>query len=594
MARRVDALTENASTFRPEWNTIWRGKARVVDDGWIAEFAIPFQSISFDSSLDEWNMQIIRTIRRNNEEIRWSNIDQSRGRIDLTNPGRLAGIEDISSGIGLEVQAFVTGASQYNWETDDFDFSLDPSGNAFYKITDSLTGSLTINTDFSDTGLDARQVNTGRFSLFFPETRDFFLQDAAVFEFGGRVFQDNPNGLPFFSRNIGVVNGQPVDIVAGAKLSGKLGPANVGLISTRTGSADSLGIDGQYLSSARVSIPVLAESKVGLVLTNGDPSGMNKNTVGGADFQYKLSNLFGEGTLFSDVAYVRSFAENGDDDEMFGMETAYRSQSWNATFRFRDIGEDYAPTLGFVNRTGIRRYTANAWRTFRPANSFIRFAETGMWTNIITDLNDRRIDHFYGGWMGGQNNDGDEAWAEYEHGYLDIIRPFSIAGVVPVATGEYRWSQYEVRFGTSQGRPFAVRAGYRWGGVYDGDYDQINTSLILRPSKHLEFSVDHDFLKFDLPSGEVGIHITAIDSTIAFSPDMRINTEIQYDNISDGFTFFSRFVWEPVPEREIFLVLRSQRADRINNISSRFSLTGHQHGATPRSYFPHVNFRLRS
>ena len=552
---RVDALTENASTFRPEWNTIWRGKARVVDDGWIAEFAIPFQSISFDSSLDEWNMQIIRTIRRNNEEIRWSNIDQSRGRIDLTNPGRLAGIEDISSGIGLEVQAFVTGASQYNWETDDFDFSLDPSGNAFYKITDSLTGSLTINTDFSDTGLDARQVNTGRFSLFFPETRDFFLQDAAVFEFGGRVFQDNPNGLPFFSRNIGVVDGQPVDIVAGAKLSGKLGPANVGLISTRTGSADGLGIDGQYLSSARVSIPVLAESKVGLVLTNGDPSGMNKNTVGGADFQYKLSNLFGEGTLFSDVAYVRSFAENGDDDEMFGMETAYRSQSWNATFRFRDIGEDYAPTLGFVNRTGIRRYTANAWRTFRPANSFIRFAETGMWTNIITDLNDRRIDHFYGGWMGGQNNDGDEAWAEYEHGYLDIIRPFSIAGVVPVATGEYRWSQYEVRFGTSQGRPFAVRAGYRWGGVYDGDYDQINTSLILRPSKHLEFSVDHDFLKFDLPSGEVGIHITAIDSTIAFSPDMRINTEIQYDNISDGFTFFSRFVWEPVPEREIFLSL---------------------------------------
>lgn len=291
---RSDALVENNNNFRDEWNTIWRAKAQVVEDGWIAEFAIPFQSISFDRSLDEWNFQIIRTVRRNNEEIRWSNIDQNRNRIDLTNPGRLAGIRDVESGVGLEVQTFVTGAGAYDWETDSTDFSFDPSGNVFYKLTPSLTGSLTVNTDFSDTSLDARQVNTGRFSLFFPETRDFFLQDAAVFEFGGRIFNNGPvNGLPFFSRNIGIVNGQPVDIVAGAKLSGKAGPANVGLISARTGSADAIGVDGQFLSAARLSVPVLSESKVGVVFTNGDPTGDVNSSVAGADFQYKKSNAFG-------------------------------------------------------------------------------------------------------------------------------------------------------------------------------------------------------------------------------------------------------------------------------------------------------------
>lgn len=549
---RNDALAENASSFRDEWNTIWRAKARVVEDGWIAEFAIPFHSISFDASLDQWNLQIICTIRRNDEEIRWSNIDQNRNRIDMTNPGALAGISDVESGIGLEVQTFVTGAGAYDWETGDTDFNFDPGGNVFYKLSPSLTGSLTFNTDFSDAPLDARQVNTERFSLFFPETRDFFLQDAAVFEFGGRVFSDIPNGMPFFSRNIGIVDGQPVDVVAGARVSGKAGPASIGLISARTGSADAIGVDGQFLSAARISVPVLAESKAGIVFTNGDPTGASDNTVAGADFQYKRSNVFGDGTLYADVAYTRSFSD-GPDDDMTGAEVAYRSQRWNGTARFRDIGEDYAPKLGFVNRTGIRRYSLNGWRAFRPQNSFIRYAETGAWTNVITDMNDVRVDEFYGGWVGGRNNAGDETWFNYEHGYVDIREPFAIAGVVPVAPGEYRWTQYDILAQTTPSRPIGVSVEVRWGGIYDGDLTRIDSSLTFRPMKHFELTASHQFIKFDLPSGEVGIHIASVNSTVAFTPDMTIRTEMQYDNISEAFTFFSRFSWEPVPESEIFL-----------------------------------------
>ena len=549
---RSDALTENGSSFRDEWNTIWRGKARVVEDGWIAEFAIPFQSFAFDPSLDEWNFQIIRTIRRNNEEIRWSNINQSRNRINMTSPGRLAGISDVSSGIGLEAQIFVTGAASRDWVLDDTDFELNPSGNIFYKITPSLTGSLTFNTDFSDTSLDARQVNTGRFSLFFPETRDFFLQDSAVFEFGGRVFNDARNGLPFFSRNIGIVNGEPVDIIAGAKLSGKAGPANVGLISARTGSADVQGIDGQYLSSARISVPVFSESKAGIVFTNGDPTGVTNNTVAGADFQYKRSNTFGDGTFFADVAYVRSFTD-GVADHMAGAEIAFRSQKWNGTARLRHIGDNYAPKLGFSNRTGIRRYNFNLWRRYRPENSFIRFAETGAWTNIITDLNDRRIDHFNGAWAGGANNAGDELWLNYEHGFVDIEAPFSIAGIVPVPVGQYRWNQYNVRVSTTNSRAIGVEFGINKGGIYGGDLLQLSGGINLRPNKHFELSAEHEYLEFDLPMGDIGIHISSVESTIAFTPDMTIKTEIQYDNISEAFTFFSRFSWEPIPEREIFL-----------------------------------------
>lgn len=551
---RSDALVENNNMFRDEWNTIWRAKARVVEDGWVAEFAIPFQSISFDRSLAEWNFQIIRTIRRKNEEIRWSNIDRNRGRIDITNPGRLAGIRNIDSGVGLEVQTFVTGAGSYDWETDRTDFSFDPSGNAFYKITPSLTGSLTLNTDFSDTSLDARQVNTGRFSLFFPETRDFFLQDAAVFEFGGRIFTNGPvNGMPFFSRNIGIVDGQPVDIVAGAKLSGKAGLANIGAISARTGSAKSIGVDGQTLSAARLSAPVLSESKVGVVFTNGDPTGNENSTVAGADFQYKKSNAFGDGTFTADAAYIQSFT-GGEADHMAASEIAYRSQKWNGTMRLRDIGEDYAPRLGFSNRTGIRRYFVNGWRTYRPQNSFIRFAETGAWTDIITDRdNDERLDHFFGAWAGGVNNAGDEFWLNYEHGFVEIREPFDIAGEVPVSPGQYRWNQYDVELRATNARTIGAAGRVRWGGIYDGDYFNAETEISIRPSRFFELAAEYEYFDFSLPSGEVAIHIASIDSTVAFTPDMAITTEVQYDNISEAFTFFSRFSWEPVPEREIFL-----------------------------------------
>jgi hypothetical protein len=238
---------------------------------------------------------------------------------------------------------------------------------------------------------------------------------------------------------------------------------------------------------------------------------------------------------------------------MLAHETAYRSQTWNGTFRFRDIGADYAPKLGFVNRTDIRRYNANGWRKYRPSGGFIREAETGGFANIITDRNGRTLDRFFGAWMGGSNNPGDELWLRYEHGFVDIVDPFSIAGEVPVAPGDYRWSQYEVEASATNARMVGAEVEARWGGIYDGDYLNIRSELSLRPSRYFELAAGYEYSDFDLPSGEIGVHIASVNSTIAFTPDMTIKTEIQYDNISEAFTFFSRFSWEPMPEREIFL-----------------------------------------
>ncbi len=551
---RVDALIENSSAIRTEWNTIWAVKSKIVEDGWIAEFAIPFRSLSIDASLEEWGLQFLRNIPRKNEEMRWSNIDRTRDRIDLTNPGRLSGLENLATGIGLEAQLFVTGASAYDWETDDIDLDLDPSANIFYKITPSLTGSLTLNTDFADAPLDARQVQTGRFDLFFPETRDFFLQDIASFEFGGNVFGENVNGLPFFSRRIGIVEGRPVDIIAGAKVSGKLGPANVGALAVRTGGDG--GIDGQYLGSARASFQVLKESKAGAVFTYGDPSGEIDNAVGGVDFQYRNTTRF-DGALTADFAYLRSFGGEGaiEAGGQFGaVEAAYRGDKWNWTSRFEHIGEDYDPRLGFANRTGIRRYLQEGWRRWRPdGGGAVRSIELGGFAVAVTDLDDTLLDREWGAFFEVATQAGDELSVDGISAFEDIREPFDIAGRLNVPAGVYRHRRFEIEAISSQARPVSVRGEISWGGIFGGDILGLEGGVSWRPGKHLSLNADYALTKFDLPSGSLDVHVGIIESVIAFSPTMFVATDVQYDNISENFTFFSRFTWEPRPEREIFI-----------------------------------------
>lgn len=552
---KVDALLENNSSIKVEWNALWDVDARVNEEGWIAEFAIPFQSISIDPAVDVWGLQILRTIRRTNEEVRWSNIDRTRDRIDLTNIGRLAGIEDVSSGRGVEAQLFATGATSYDWEMGDTDFTFDPSANIFYKVTPSLTASLTLNTSFADAPLDERQVNTGRFSLFFPETRDFFLQDAQAFEFGGRTATADINGLAFFSRNIGIVEGRPVDLIAGAKLSGKLGPANLGALVVRTG--DDALYDGQYLGAARASFEVLGESKAGVIFTHGDPTGAFTNTLFGADFQYKNSTRF-PGTLYADLAYVRTIDGDGATtvgDHYAAIAGAYRGDKWEWNAEFYNIGENYRPRLGFANRTGIRQYHANAFRLLRPETGPVRVLMGGVFGLAVTDLDDELLDRELGVFARVEGRAGDAAEAEVFRGFLDIREPFDIAGRLNVLVGEYRFTRYKLAAETSEGRVVGVGAEYEWGGLFGGDFRNLGAELSFRPSRHFRIEAEYELVQFDLPTGDLDVHVGVIESTIAVNPRMFIQTDIQYDNISESFTFLSRFSWEPRPEQEIFISL---------------------------------------
>ena len=579
LGTQMDILIENNSNFYPEWDTIWDVEARRTDDGWTAEMAIPFRSISFDPGVDEWGFEIMRQMRHKNETVRWSQIDQFLPPWNVSEIGTITGIRDTNRGLGLDVQAFGKIDYERDWmqRPRDDSFTPEASGNIYYKITPSLTGIVTLNTDFSDSPLDERQVNTGRFSLFFPETRDFFLQDRAIFEFGGRAMTPPNtaiNGLPFFTRKIGIVNDEIVDLVAGGKISGRIGNLNVGALGVRMDNSDN--IDAETLSVARLSADILDESRIGAILTHGDPDGTGTNTLAGVDFQYQNSSIFNRGRFLADIFYQRSFSNDvhgpaaGKDDDMFGFFLGYPNDLLRWFISGKEIGERFEPALGFVNRRNIRDYNGDYVRRKRFQDSWFLWWEGGVIGNVVTDLDNNIETHKYTLVTAFRNQIEDEFKVKASNLREVINQPFLIAGELPVPVGDYHFNQFDVSLVSSRSRKVIAYLGVTCCRFYDGDYLGLDNSLEFRLSKHFRLTAKHNMQKFELPTGNLTVHIGSLDGSINFTPDMQIDTQVQYDNISDRFSFSARYRWFPRPETEVFIAVGQSADMESSNFPGHF------------------------
>ncbi len=287
---RVDELIgSEGETENRDWSGIWNVKTARFPSGWSAEFEIPFQTLSYAPGQSSWGFNVQRIIKRTNEETVWSGYLQSLDFNRVSRAGRLTGLRARSQGLKLDFSPFLTTEVRRDAA------SFKPGFDLFYKPTPRLTLILTLNTDFSEAEADDVQVNLTRFSLFFPEKRQFFLEDAPNFAVDGLP----PRPLviiPFFSRRVGIADdGKPVDLIGGAKLSGRIGKYSLGMLSAQTQERDP--IPGENFSVVRLKRDLGTQSSLGLIATCRTPENGDATGLYGHDFLYKTTKLAGDKNL---------------------------------------------------------------------------------------------------------------------------------------------------------------------------------------------------------------------------------------------------------------------------------------------------------
>lgn len=564
---RSEGVWESASKYNNDWSGIWEVASRIDEQGWTTEMIIPFTTLNFDPNTDEWGLNLGRSIARYNERIYWSSFNRS------TNPataGQVVGINDIQQGLGLDIVPSLTLAQAEDHVADSTSDRTDPTLDVFYKFTPNLTGVLTLNTDFSATEVDDRQVNLTRFSLFFPEKRDFFLQDSEIFSFGnigGSGGGNAPpgakinNGIPFYSRRIGLnpASGQPVDIDVGGKLAGRVGNLSLGALAIQQG--DRIGLEGQDVFVGRVTSNILSESRIGAIFTDGNPNSVTDNSLMGVDFTYRNTQFSDTHTLTSDLWYQQSDTENMDgDDKSYNANINYSTQGTGASLEldYSYVGDEYNPSLGFANRRGIERaaFSTN-YRYFLNAHPFIRNltwvlrgdhirdSETGKMQSQFVQFNPIAFD----------TNRGDLVFIMIQNDKEGLAQPFEIQPGVIIPAGDYsfNWAQLMIR--SSRNRTFAPNFIYREGDFYNGKSKVINTGFGWNPNRNLSVDLSYNYTDASLPAGDFVTRLIRLNARYAFSVEWSWVNLLQYDNRSGSLGLNSRLRWNPRAGENLYLVI---------------------------------------
>lgn len=554
LGARGDGLVEGGRNLGDDWDGIWLGRTSVNHNGWVAEIAIPFKTLSFDPRNPDWGFNIERVIRRDNQSLRWTAARQDRDLDDLAQAGTLEGLTGLRQGRGLDIKP--TGVARYRFGEWQEPVEFIPSFDAFYRVTPSLTAALTVNTDFAETEVDEREINFDRFSQFFPEKRDFFLQDAGIFEFG----ELQRNGRPFFSRRIGLDDeGETVDILAGGKITGRVGPVSIGLLDVQTDSKGDLS--SRNLFAGRATYDILDQSRVGVIVTNGNPTGDESNSVVGTDLFLRTDSLFGDKTLNGGAWLLRSFTGDSDGrDWSYGGRVEFPNEPIDFSLAFTEIQQNFRPALGFVNRRGIRQYEASTrYRKRYHPRQFVRQIMTGASFEVVTDDVDNRlqsassrIDLFN---ISSRNDDSIKL--SYRLSEERLEEDERIAGRLNVPAGTYRDHQVSLGVETSSARPLSGSLEVNHGDFYQGTRWTIKPQVLWQPSHHFFLNVAHEASLIEMPDQELDAHLTSVRTGIMITPDLSLTAIVQYDTLSKELGLFGRLHWTIEDGKDFFVVVNS-------------------------------------
>jgi hypothetical protein len=558
-------VSENGAAFNKEWDGLWQGRARIHDEGWDAEIAIPFRTLNFRPGESRWGLKLIRHIRRNLESSYWPVANVNSYRFQVSDSGILEGLEGISQGIGLDLAPY--GLSGFDQSSPLGVSAVGEAGlDAFYQLTPGLKSALTVNTDFAQTEVDTRQVNLTRFPLFFPEKRDFFLQGANYFSFG--PIEENSSGgilIPFFSRRVGLdTAGNPIPIIWGAKMTGQVENWNIGFLNIM----DDRDTRNPNFTVARVRRNLGQQSSLGAITTIGNSLSEADSILVGTDFKLASSTFRGNKNIAVSLFGLKSSTTGlTGKDNAFGAQFAYPNDFLNLRLGFHQIEENFRAALGFVPRLDIREYYLDSAVGPRPERWGILqyFVETGF--NYITNMENQLVTRqirVAPAHVQFRSGDAFRLSTSLQHEHLN--QDFQIHPSHVVSQGSYDFARHQLRFESARRRNVWLGGTYGWGSFYDGKRRDTGFAAGYKISVPVFAGVEYLRNRVDLPAGSFTTNISRLSLNLLFSPDITLYNYLQYDNLSQSMGWQSRFRWILKPGNEILLVWNSRWQEPLERI----------------------------
>lgn len=564
-------ITDEGNEVNTDWRAVWRVAAVRTAQGWSAEFSIPFRTLRYpkDRPGAPWGFNVSRIIRRKNELALWQSWSRdNEGFQRVSRAGDLVGMEDLPRyGVNVEVKPFVLGGTRQELDTagqTPVDLHRDAGVDVKSELVPGLVLDLTVNTDFAQVEVDDEQVNLTRFSLFYPEKRDFFLENAGIFDLGFRGGFGPPPYQLFFSRQIGIGQQGAVPILGGARLTGRVGDQTVGLMNVITDRSGD--VPRTSYSVARMKRDIGENNFLGFMVTDRR-DGDGANTVAAVDGSFWLQPTLNVQGFFS-----RSFtAGAGGEGSTYSVSAEYATDLVGAEVQHLTIEPEARADIGFITRTDIRQTNAEVRLSPRPGWLGIRVFETRLEGEYFSTTGGRMQDWEASVFLDSEWESGESFGTKLAIGETQLDGGFLLADSIPIAIGRYDASEIRVFFNSARHRALVGELRGAWEQFYGGTLWSLEPSVSLSPSPQVSLELAHEWNRADVPAGELTTNITSFRFGYAFSTRLTTHALVQYNSLDGTVSANLRLDFIHRPGSDLFVVLTEGRGveDRLWALSNR-------------------------
>ena len=558
-AQRDGQTFDNGRRNDFNWNGAWIVRSAVLENGWSTEIAVPFKTLRFPAGdVQQWGLNMQRIIRRKNEFTTWSPVPREFSHYSVGFAGLLTGITGVESGTDLRVTPFTTGqfrsrpAGTGAWDRDG-----DAGVDVKWGLTSSLLLDASYRTDFSQVEVDEQQINLTRFSLFFPEKRQFFLENQASFQVGLGAVETRRDLVPFFSRRIGLsASGQPIPVVGGLRLTGRPAGYGIGLMSMQTDGTEEQ--PGANFTVARVSRDVTSTAAVGGFYFGRETTGSRSfNRVTGVDLR-----ITPRPSLEVEAFAMRSSTDTGAGDWAGRTSFQIDTNAHRARMGLVHIGDAFRHDLGFVPRRGIATLFGGYERVFRPANTSGRLREHSLGVEFDAtsdDRYDRSLTRVGGVRYRLQFRDGGTLSAGLNSTYERLDAPFTIGSNLRIEAGEHAFDSVSINYSSNQSAMLSGNVSVEAGEYWTGRQRVAGGGVRFRFNEHVAASASVTRNVIDLPQGTFAANLARFRLDWSFTPRMFLNAFVQYSGEADTWLSNIRFNLIHRPLSDIYVVWNETR-----------------------------------